>query len=241
VVEWHVDKRRVAAGRQCRRPVGDVLPLRAPWFVEVDVRIDSAREDVESSGVNFLTVAAEVRSDVGDAVARDCDVSLDDAKRCHDRTPADDHCFARSSRKRLSTSSATATSSVVTDSAGLWLTPPLQRTNSIPTSVSEDITTASCPAPLVSSNSCCRQSLTACARRLTSRGEHRTAGFDETARTSTDSLRRRAVSRARASSASATLVRTPSSAWRTSRLSAAWPGITLAAPGSTSSLPTVAT
>src|SRR5207253_7203337 len=160
-------------------------------------------------GVDLFAVPGEIRSDVRDVAAVEGNVRLPHGARGDHGPAANDHCWPSRSTKRLSTSMATPTSAVVTDSAGLWLTPPLQRTNSIPTSVSEDITTASCPAPLVSSNSCCRQSLTACARRLTSRGEHRTAGFDETARTSTDSLRRRAVSRARASSASATLVRTP--------------------------------
>src|SRR3989442_11161329 len=83
-------------------------------------------------------------------VARDGYVGFLGSARSHDHAAADDHVSASSSRQRASTSIATATSSVVTDSAGLWLTPPLQRTNSIPTSVSADMATASWPAPLAS-------------------------------------------------------------------------------------------
>src|SRR5258706_13224604 len=83
--------------------------------------------------------------------AGDGDISLLNSARGYDRPAADDQLLASSSMARASTSIATATSSMVTDSAGLWLTPPLQRTNSMPTSVSADMTTASGPAPLASS------------------------------------------------------------------------------------------
>ncbi len=47
-----------------------------------------------------------------------------------------------------STSADTAASSAVMDSAGLWLMPPAQRTNSIATRVRSAIAIASWPAPL---------------------------------------------------------------------------------------------
>src|SRR3984893_10014864 len=98
--------------------------------------------------VDLLAGLVEIRPDRRDTTVRDLDVGdLATPSRDH-RASADDHPCAKSSRKWLSTSIATATSSVVTDSAGLWLTPPLQRTKSIATSVSSDIVTASCPAPL---------------------------------------------------------------------------------------------
>ena len=132
-------------------------------------------------------------------------------------------------------------SAAVTDSAGLWLTPPLQRTKNMPTSVIADITTASCPAPLVSSIGRWPQSLTAWLSSVTSRGAQWTAAFSPIERASIASLRRLPMSRARDSRASVTRARTASCACRTSSVKVADAGITLATPGSTCSLPTVAT
>ena len=61
----------------------------------------------------------EARADLRDPAAIDDDVRLFDAAHGHDGATTDDHCFASSSRKRPRTSIATATSSVVADSAGL--------------------------------------------------------------------------------------------------------------------------
>src|SRR5271168_2206548 len=55
---------------------------------------------------------------------------------------------ARKSRAyRVSAVSPSAQSSTVIDSSGLWLTPPLQRTNSMPAGQSLPITIVSWPAP----------------------------------------------------------------------------------------------
>jgi hypothetical protein len=51
---------------------------------------------------------------------------------------------------RSNTSIAAAASSTVIDSAGLWLTPPAQRTKSIATGSRVESDTASWPAPLTS-------------------------------------------------------------------------------------------
>src|SRR5438270_2763176 len=108
--------------------MSDVFPLSPAGFIEVDVRVDPARKDVQTGRIDLFAVFVEVQSDCRDQVGGCRDVGFVDPPRSHDRAAANDHCFARSSRKRLSTSRATATSSVVTDSAGLWLTPPLHRT-----------------------------------------------------------------------------------------------------------------
>ena len=47
-VQRHVDERRVTARRQSRRAVGDRLPFGSPGLIEVDVRVDTARKDVEA-------------------------------------------------------------------------------------------------------------------------------------------------------------------------------------------------
>src|SRR5579864_9504109 len=127
----------------------DVLPLRAAGLVEVDVRIDPTRKDVQAGGVDLVSAGFEVLGDRGDPSILDRDVGDLGAGRGHHRAAADDQGSASRSRKRPSTSMATATSSSATDSSGLWLTPPRQRTKSMPTSVSADMVTASCPAPLV--------------------------------------------------------------------------------------------
>src|SRR6266852_9471205 len=103
---------------------------------------------MQARRVDLLALTGKIQSDCSDLVAGDRDIGLLDSAGSHDRAAADDHASAANSRNRETTSIATATSSVVTDSAGLWLMPPLQRTNSIPTSVSADIAPASCPAPL---------------------------------------------------------------------------------------------
>src|SRR5207248_10435395 len=120
--------------------------------VEGHGRVDAAGKHVKSGRVDLVAVFVEIRSDRGDLVTRDRDVGLLDAPRGDDRPAADDHSI---SRNRPSTSIATATSDVCTNSAGLWLTPPLHRTNSMPTSVIEAMTTASWPAALVSSRGRC--------------------------------------------------------------------------------------
>src|SRR5262249_43743550 len=57
--------------------------------------------------------------------------------------------FARKfSMKRRNTRAESSASSTVIASAGLWLTPPLQRTNSIPISATSTIAMPSWPAPL---------------------------------------------------------------------------------------------
>ena len=123
--------------------MGDVFPFGPAGLIEMDVRIDAARKQVQAGGVNLFALFVEVWADIDDLVTGDRDVGLFDSAGGDDGAAPNDHRLASSSRKRLKTSSATSTSSVVTDSAGLWLTPPLQRTNNIPTSVSADITTAS--------------------------------------------------------------------------------------------------
>src|SRR5690242_6956080 len=119
--------------------MGDVLPSGAAGFVEVDVGVDSAGEDVQARGVDLLAAARDIRTDLGDDTAFDDDVGKLDTTGRHDGAAADDHCSARSSRNLPRTSIATATSSVATDSAGLWLTPPLHRTNSMPIWVISDM------------------------------------------------------------------------------------------------------
>src|SRR5438067_12147972 len=138
------------------------------------MRVDAAGEHVETGCVDLLAFRVQVPAHADDPVAGDRDVGHPRPPRRDDRPAADDH---RDSRRRLRTSIATATSDVCTDSAGLWLTPPLQRTNSMPTSVSADITTASWPAPLGNWAGSTRCSLTACVSNETRRGEQCTAGF----------------------------------------------------------------
>src|SRR5262245_7693501 len=82
----------------------------------------------------------------------------------HDRPTADDevklvHLDSDNAfRKSFITAIATRTSASLADSAGLWLMPPLQRTNNIATGQMADIAAASCPAPLASNGAsfCCR-------------------------------------------------------------------------------------
>src|SRR5258706_12014959 len=125
-----------------------------PGLVEVHVRINAAGKDVQSRGVDFLFGFVQIHSDSTDASVRHRDIGEANRRACHDGSAPDDQVAHRSaassSRNVLRTSMATATSSSVTDSAGVWLMPPLQRTKSIATSVSPAITTASCPAPLAS-------------------------------------------------------------------------------------------
>src|SRR5712692_10605633 len=137
---------------------------------------------MQAGGVELFAVIGKVQSDRRDLVAADRDIGFLDSASGHDRAAADDHASAANSRSRETTSIATATSSVVTDSAGLWLMPPLQRTNSIPTSVNADIATASWPAPLASSWTGWPRSRTACERSATRRGEHGTVTFSPSCR-----------------------------------------------------------
>ena len=58
-----------------------------------------------------------------------------------------DPFFAKSWMKRVSAAIASPISASLANSAGLWLMPPLQRTNSIAIGQSFDITCASWPAP----------------------------------------------------------------------------------------------
>src|SRR5256712_14216824 len=178
----------------------------------MDMRVDAAGKDAQPGRVDLLTVLSEVRPDLSDPAVPDPDVSRFDAVGGDHRPAADDHVRARRSRKRPSTSIATDTSAAVTDSAGLWLTPPLQRTKSMQAPGRADIATASLPAPLVISNGCCFEFFTAWVSSDTSRGSHRTAAFSLSARISTASLRRLASSRVRTSSVSQTSIRTRSSA-----------------------------
>src|SRR5439155_1226294 len=106
-----------------------------------DVRVDAAGKDVQPGRIDLLTVLSEIRPDLGDPAVPDPDVSRFDTVRGDHRPPADDHLRARRARKRPRTSIATDTSAAVTDSAGLWLTPPLQRTKSMQAPVSADIAT----------------------------------------------------------------------------------------------------
>src|SRR5712691_1241482 len=100
------------------------------------MRVNATRKDVEPARVEFVSVFIQVPPHFCDAAISDRDVHVLDAAGRDDVSAADDH---GSSRKRPRTSIATATSAVSTDSAGLWLMPPLQRTNSIPMSVISDI------------------------------------------------------------------------------------------------------
>src|SRR3989475_8968393 len=112
------------------------------------MRIDAARKDVQAGRVDLVGRGpAEVRTDRDDATVRDFDVGFVDAACRDDRASADDHDSDSSSRNVKRTSIATATSSMVTDSAGLWLTPPLQRTKSIAPSRRADIATPTGPPP----------------------------------------------------------------------------------------------
>src|SRR5438105_5395364 len=202
VVQGHVDEAGVAPCGERRRAVRDVLPVGPTRLVEVHVRVDAAGEDMHAGTVDLICLSREVRPDLGDAAVLDPDIRrLDTARGDHGPT-ANDHGRASSARNRPRTSIATDTSAAVTDSAGLWLTPPLQRTKSIPTPVSADIATASCPAPLVRASGCCFASLTALVSSDTNVGSHCTAAFSLRERISTASLRRLASSRARARSAS---------------------------------------
>ncbi len=143
VVQRHVDEARVAARGQRCRAVGDVLPVGSAGLVEVDVRVDAAGKDVQPRGVDLFAASCRIRTDLGDDPILDRDIRRTDPTRRDDSAAADDHCSARSSRNLPRTSIATPTSSVATDSAGLWLTPPLQRTNSMPMSVISDMYTPS--------------------------------------------------------------------------------------------------
>jgi hypothetical protein len=107
------------------------------------MRVDSAGKDVKPGCVDLLTARLEISADRVDAAVHDLDVHAVRAASRDEGPAADYQRSAVSSRKRPTTSVEIETSEAVTDSAGLWLTPPLQRTNSMPTSVSEDIATAS--------------------------------------------------------------------------------------------------
>lgn len=61
-------------------------------------------------------------------------------------------------------------SSSATCSAGLWLTPPRQRTKIMPISATSTIAMPSCPAPLGSSNTACPSAATAAASCVFSQG-----------------------------------------------------------------------
>src|SRR5207237_9374288 len=107
----------------------------------MDMRVDAARRDLQPGRVDLLTVLSEVRPDLGDPAVPDPDVSRFDTVGGDDRPAADDHVRARRLRKRPSTSIATDASAAVTDSAGLWLTPPLQRTKRLQAPVNPEIAT----------------------------------------------------------------------------------------------------
>src|SRR4029453_7666505 len=84
--------------------------------------------------------------------------------------------WARSVRKRLITFMAAPTSSLLTDSAGLWLMPSWHRTKSIATRVSAAICAASWPAPLGSLRTDTPESSTALSSNALSSGSAGTAG-----------------------------------------------------------------
>src|SRR5438105_3594480 len=183
-VQRHVDVARVTAGGQRARPAGNRLPLRAARLVEVHVSVDSARKDVKAGCVDLLGgLHVKPRPDLDDATVRECNVRLDHSRGRDHAAGADDsvdlagQAAASRSMKWSRTSIAVATSSTVTDSAGLWLTPPLQRTNSIPISVIDAIATPSWPAPLGRCSTSSPASSTARDRSSESRGEHGTAAF----------------------------------------------------------------
>src|SRR5205807_7311206 len=128
VVERHVDETRVAAGRQRGRARCNRLPFGSTRVVEMDVRVHAAGEDMHAGGV-YVTGrrGGEVRADRGDGAVRDADVRDGDGSARDDAAASDDQVelahaevgAASSSRNLVTTSIATATSSVVTDSAGL--------------------------------------------------------------------------------------------------------------------------
>lgn len=122
--------------RQRGRTVGDVFPRSPARLVEVDVGVYAAREHMQAVRVDLVGLLGQVRADFGDDPVRDSDIHALNAPPRDHPPAADDHS---KSRKRDSTSIATPTSSTFTDSAGLWLIPPLQRTKSIAMSVSSDM------------------------------------------------------------------------------------------------------
>ncbi len=86
--------------------------------------------------------------------------------------PASQGVAASAQTARTSASTAASASAASTDSAGAWLTPPAQRTKSIPTGIAAASATASWPAPLGRSGAPAAASASA----ATSRGSIATAG-----------------------------------------------------------------
>ena len=127
------------------------------------------------------------------------------------------------------------------DSAGWWLIPPLQRTNSIPTSVKRAIAIASWPAPLGSSRTPSPSASTASPRRRMSRGLHRHAPVSWVVTRSNNTPRRASIPSNASSMPRSAARRQASLSPRTSTVNSTTPGITLTAPGMVRSTPTVPT
>ena len=122
----------VAKPSQCERPGS----FRCTWASTTPGRASSPAR------VDLLRAARQLGTDRHDPPLRHRYVGAcaGDLRAADDEVGA---AHASRRRKPPSTSSATATSAGSTDSAGSWLTPPAQRTNSIAVPVSSDSATAS--------------------------------------------------------------------------------------------------
>ena len=133
-VERHVDRRRRPAGGERPRARLKALPIGATGLVHVHVAVDNPGQKMKARGVDLLGRGTqELRTGFSDQSVGDADVEPARGAGTDHKGIADEHVEAHptSSRNRVVASIAAATSSTVTDSAGLWLTPPAQRTNSI--------------------------------------------------------------------------------------------------------------
>src|SRR4051794_20514537 len=248
-VERHVDGGRRAAGGERAGAGLEALPRGAARVVEVHVGVDHAGEHVEAGGVDLFARRAlfERGRDRDDPPVGDADVGAAHAVGPDERAAADRQGErahrerARRSRRRLVTSIATATSAASTASAGWWLMPPAQRTNSIATSHRRDITAASWPAPLGRRATRTRASATAASSCAVSAGAHATEAVACTSLHVASTPRAAAIAYARSRRSAHAASRVVSSRWRTSTVRVARAGMTLLAPGWTSSSPTVAT
>src|SRR5207248_1313994 len=145
-IERHLDIAGRAPRRECPCARGKAFPVRTPWLIEMHMGIDDARENMEPLGIDLLFACpCEVWCDGNNVTIGHSESGATFARRGHHRAIAHKqvilaHSYPSSSERRLRNRSttliATATSSGVTDSAGLWLIPPRQRTKSMPISVS---------------------------------------------------------------------------------------------------------
>ena len=143
--------------------------------------------------------------------------------------------------KRSSTRAPVAASAALMASAGLWLIPFSQRTKSITIPVTACMAMPSWPAPLGRRRTPTPSAAMARSIRSISRGAQ--AATPISCRVSLRSTNPRRLQMASNSAQIAATARSrfASTGARASMVNRAWPGITLIAPGSASSLPTVAT